>query len=91
MIGYVTIGTSDIERAKTFYTDLLSDLGAQIIMDMGRIALIGNGPDQPMLAVCKPFNEEPQHPGNGNMVAIPGKDRAQVDELYAKAIALGAS
>ena len=91
MIGYVTIGTSDMERAKSFYTELLSDLGAQVLMDMGRIALIGSAPDKPMLAVCTPFNEEPQHPGNGNMIAIPGADRAQVDALHAKALELGAT
>lgn len=28
MIGYVTLGVSDMGRAKQFYTDLLADLGA---------------------------------------------------------------
>jgi predicted lactoylglutathione lyase len=90
MIGYVTIGTSDMERAKAFYSELLAPLGAQVLMDMGRIALLGSAPDQPMLAVCTPFNEEATNPGNGNMVAIPGKDREQVDALWNKAIELGA-
>ena len=69
MIGYVTLGVSDMERAKAFYADLLSDQGAKVLLDMGRIAFIGKSMSAPMLAVCVPFNEEPNHPGNGNMVA----------------------
>ncbi len=91
MIGYVTIGTSDMEKAKGFYTDLLSDMSAKIIMDMGRFALIGADPSQCMLAVCVPFNENDPQPGNGNMVAINAGSREAVDALYAKAIALGAT
>lgn len=91
MIGYVTIGTSDMEKAKAFYSELLADLGGKILMDMERIALFGSGMDQPMLGVCIPYNEEEQHPGNGTMVAIPAGSREKVDELYSKAMALGAT
>ena len=41
MIGYVTLGVSDMGRAKQFYTELLADLGAKVLMDMERIAFIG--------------------------------------------------
>ncbi len=91
MIGYVTIGVSDMEKAKAFWTELLEPLGAQIIMDMGRIALLGPGTDQPMLAVCVPHDQGDPQPGNGNMVAFPAGSREKVDELYAKAIAMGAT
>ena len=70
MIGYVTIGVSDMERAKTFYSDLLGDIGAKVLMDMGRIAFIGKRMSEPMLAVCTPYNEQPHEPGNGTMVAL---------------------
>ena len=33
MIGYVTLGTNDIERAAQFYDQLLSELGAKRFMD----------------------------------------------------------
>ena len=42
MIGYVTIGVSDMEKAKQFYTDLFADRGAKVVMDVGRIAFIGD-------------------------------------------------
>ena len=89
MIGYVTIGTSDMDKAKSYWTELLAPMGAQVLMDMGRIALLGSAPGQPMLAVCTPYNEEAPSPGNGNMVAIQCESREQVDELYKKAIELG--
>lgn len=91
MIGYVTVGVRDMEKAKAFYTELLADLGASVLMDMGRIAFIGTGMDAPMLSVCIPHNEGDPQPGNGNMVAITAPSKEKADELYHKAIALGGS
>jgi len=89
MIGYVTIGTRDMEKAKAFYAELLAPLGAKIVMDMGRIALFGTEPGQPMLGVCTPWDEKDPAPGNGNMIAFLAGSRENVDKLYAKAIELG--
>ncbi|MFL1404465.1 VOC family protein [Marinobacter sp. M1N3S26] len=91
MIGYVTIGVSDMGRAKAFYSDLLADLGASVLMDMERIAFLGKSMGKPMLAVCTPYDKEPNHPGNGNMVAINPGSKEMVDKLYQKAIELGAT
>jgi len=91
MIGYVTIGVSDMSRAKQFYGDLLADLGARLLMDMDRIAFIGKSMGAPMLAVCTPYDQQPNHPGNGNMVAINPGSKEMVDKLYHKAIELGAT
>ena len=91
MIGYVTIGVNDMEKAKSYWSGLLSSLGASVFFDMDRIAMIGTGMDKPFLAVCIPYDEQAPSPGNGNMVAIPLETREQVDELYAKAIEMGGS
>ena len=91
MIGYVTIGVNDMAKAKAFYAELLSDLGASVLVDMDRIAFIGKSMDTPMLAVCVPYDEQAPHPGNGNMVAINPGSKENVDKLYHKAIALGAT
>ena len=91
MIGYVTIGTKDMERAKAFWSGVLEPLGASVIMDTGRLAMIGTGMDAPMLAVCLPHNEEDPSPGNGNMVALRADSRENVAELHARAMNLGAS
>ena len=91
MIGYVTLGVSDMAKAKAFYGELLAELGATLLIDMDRIAFFGKDMANPMLAVCVPYNEEPGHPGNGNMVALNPGSKEACDALYHKAIALGAT
>ena len=90
MIGYVTIGVSDMDRAVAFYDGLLAEVGAKQIMDMDRIKFYGTG-EGPMIAICVPYNEKKQDSGNGNMIAIPGGSPEGVGKLYAKAIELGAT
>lgn len=91
MIGYVTLGVSDMDRAKNFYAALLADMGASVLVDMDRIAFIGKSMAEPMVAVCKPYDGEANHPGNGNMLAITAGSKENVDALYQKAISLGAT
>lgn len=89
MIGYTTLGVKDIEKSKTFYTELFADKGAKVLFDMGRIAMIGASMSEPMIAVCEPFNKEAPSAGNGTMVAFNATSKENVGELYNKAIALG--
>ncbi|TFH25452.1 MAG: VOC family protein [Myxococcales bacterium] len=91
MIGYVTIGTNDMGRAVTFYDALLAEVGGKQLMDMDRIKFYGTEAGGAMLAICVPYDKQPQGCGNGNMVAIPGGSREGVDKLYARAIELGAT
>ncbi|WP_170410747.1 VOC family protein [Ruegeria atlantica] len=91
MIGYVTIGVSDLERAKRFYTTLFADKGAKVVIDAGRIAFIGNDPSAPMLAVCTPYDGEACATGNGGMVAFAADCKDEAKALYEKAISLGAT
>ncbi len=89
MIGYTTIGVSDMEKAKTFYTGLFADKGAKVVTDMGRIAFIGTKRGEPMLAICEPYDKEAPHPGNGTMIAFTASDKAEVDAVYKRAIDMG--
>ena len=89
MIGYVTLGTDDLERAKRFYDDLLGVIGAKRAMDTDSFCLWATAPGAPGVAVIKPFDEKKQTVGNGVMVALAADSRAQVDALYKKAIELG--
>lgn len=91
MIGYVTIGVSDMEKAKQFYCDLFADRGAKVVIDAGRIAFIGAKRGEPMLAVCEPYDKNDPQPGNGTMIAIAAESKEESDALYARAISLGAS
>lgn len=58
---------------------------------MDRIKFYGTAPNAPMLALCIPYDENAQHPGNGTMVAIPAKGIEQITKLYEKALELGAT
>ena len=89
MLGYVTIGTKDMEKGKAFWGTLLEPLGYKKVVDMGRMALLGCGAGKPMLGICVPYDEGDPHPGNGNMLAFAVGSRANVDALYKKALELG--
>lgn len=90
MISYVTLGVKDLDAAKTFYSELLADMGAKVLVDMGRICFIGKSMDTPMLAVCEPFDKGPAQAGNGGMIALAPGSTEGVNAFYNKAIALGA-
>jgi predicted lactoylglutathione lyase len=90
MIGYVTLGTNDLPRAKAFYDALLAEVGIQRIMEFGgRGYAWGVSMDKPALAVMKPYDGHPATAGNGTMVAIVVGSKDKVDRLHAKALALG--
>jgi predicted lactoylglutathione lyase len=91
MIGYVTIGVSDLEKAKAFYVELLGEMGAKLTIDTDRLALFATEAGGAMFGICIPFNKEAPQPGNGNMIELASGSKAAVDKLYQKAISLGAS
>lgn len=91
MIGYITLGTTDIERAKSFYLDLFAEKGAKNPINQDHISFISTGRGQPMIAVCTPYDGNAPHPGNGTMVAFTADSKEDVDALYAKAMSLGAT
>jgi len=94
MIGYVTVGSDNMPRARDFYDQLLgSTVGAKRIMefgdDLGGFTMWGTGFDKPGFAVTNPYNKEHASAGNGNMTALAMDSRAKVDAVHAKALELG--
>ncbi len=89
MIGYVTLGTNDIERAAKFYDQLLAVLGAKRTMETEKFIAWGTSPTAPMLSLIKPADGKAATVGNGVMVALAASSKAEVDAVYHKAIALG--
>jgi catechol 2,3-dioxygenase-like lactoylglutathione lyase family enzyme len=89
MIGYVTLGTNDLERARRFYDALLAEIGAKRIMDTDGFTAWGVSWDKPGLSVTRPFDGKEAAPGNGNMVALVVNRRALVERIHAKALELG--
>jgi predicted lactoylglutathione lyase len=90
MIGYVTVGSNDLEKARGFYDALMPAIGASRIMEFGdNFTMYGTGMGKPGFAVCKPHDGNAATAGNGNMASIACDSRAKVDALYAKAMELG--
>jgi catechol 2,3-dioxygenase-like lactoylglutathione lyase family enzyme len=90
MIGYVTLGTNDLDRASAFYDALLGSIGAKRGMQSERF-VTWRTERGPSLGVFKPFDGEPASPGNGNMTALAMDSRERVDAFHAKALELGGS
>lgn len=91
MIGYTTIGSTNLEKSMAFYDELLALVGGKQLMGLERIKFYGTAEGGAMLAVCKPADGEAQSCGNGQMVAIPGGSPEGAQALYNKAIELGAT
>ena len=87
MIGYVTIGAKDKEKALAFFDELLGLIGGKRAFANDRLQFYaGNGA---MLGVGDPYDGKPATAGNGVMVALTAESREKVDEVYAKALELG--
>lgn len=91
MIGYVTLGTNDLERAARFYDVVLTRLGAKRVMETSRVIHYGKPGRPGVLSIIRPLNGETATVGNGVMVALTTRDKEVVDEMHALALSLGAT
>ena len=94
MVAYLSVGASDIARAKRFYTAFLPALGYGLEESEEGLsfALIQTSTDCPALPefyVKPPFDGRPASVGNGSMVAFEASNQAQVRALHAAALATG--
>ena len=91
MIGYVTVGTNDLERAAKFYDALAAEMGTARMMEFDSFIAWGTAGGGAGIAATKPFDGNPASVGNGVMVALEAKDNDQVQRLYDIALANGGS
>lgn len=92
MIGYVTLGTDDLDRSRAFYDALFGEIGASRLMEMDSgFTLYGTAWGKPGVAVTRPYDGQPARCGNGHMVALAMDSRDKVDRLHARALELGGS
>ena len=90
MIGYVTVGTNDMDRAAAFYDELFALLGAGRFMEEpGAFIAWAVSPQAPAFSVTRPFDGNPAAVGNGHMTALVVQSKEQVHAVYDKAIDLG--
>ena len=88
MIGYVTLGTNDLDRAAAYYDALFATIGGKRGMQGPRFISWGTGRG-PAVGVIKPFDGQPASPGNGTMTALYCSSKDQVDSQYKLALELG--
>lgn len=90
MIGYVTVGTNNLERAAAFYDALFAEIGAKRWMESDQFIAWAVAKDKPSFGIIKPHDKRPATWGNGTMVALVVDSKDKVDRIYKKAIELGA-
>ena len=89
MIGYVTLGTNDFDKAAAFYDALLGELGAGRFMEADNFIAWATSPQSPAVSIIKPYDGNPATVGNGMMVALAVDSPEKVDAIYKKALELG--
>lgn len=91
MIGYVTLGTNDLERAARFYDAIAAELGTSRMMEWPGAIAWGTPGGGAGIGLTKPFDGNAASVGNGVMVAFEVKDKDQVGRLHEIALAHGGS
>lgn len=90
LIGYVTLGTNDLERAAAFYDALLAEMGAGRFMEEETFVAWAVAPDKPALSVTRPHDGGEATVGNGCMIALMVEGPELVHRIYDRALELGA-
>lgn len=89
MIGYVTLGTSDLARAAVFYDAIAAEMGTGRMMEFDSFIAWGTPGGGAGIGLTKPFDGKPATVGNGVMVALEARDKEQVHRLYDIALSHG--
>jgi len=90
MIGYVTLGTDDLDRSREYFDALFSTIGGRRLMELpSGFTMYGTAMNRPAVVVTPPYDKQPAQTGNGNMVALVMDSREKVDAFHAKALELG--
>ncbi|OCX66630.1 glyoxalase [Thioclava sp. SK-1] len=92
MFSHISLGISDLQRARAFYHPLMAMLGYRVRFDAPTPGWIGWSlpkADRPIFFVTRPFDGNAPAPGNGPMVAFQAHDHATVRAFHAHALQLG--
>ena len=89
MIGYVTLGTNNLEKAARFYDDLFAVIGAGRAMEGDTFIAWAASPTSPAVSIIEPYDGNAATVGNGTMVALVVDKPEKVHEVHARALELG--
>jgi catechol 2,3-dioxygenase-like lactoylglutathione lyase family enzyme len=85
---HVTVGTNNLQQARSFYDSVLGTLGQKRIADLDDNGSIW-GESAPSFFVLKPANGAPATVGNGVTVSFEAPSRAAVQAFHETALANG--
>ncbi|GCL63006.1 VOC family protein [Pseudaquabacterium pictum] len=94
MFSHLFTGVHDFARAFAFYDAVTGALGLQLRFnqpDHGWAGWQQPGGGRPLFVIGRPYDGEPHHPGNGQMVAFLAPTRAVVRQVHAAALQHGGS
>ena len=94
MIGYVTLGSNDLDSARAYYDALFGSIGGRRLMqleDQRGFTMYGVAMNRPSVVVTRPYDGRAADPGNGTMTALVMDSVEKVDAFHAKALELGGS
>jgi catechol 2,3-dioxygenase-like lactoylglutathione lyase family enzyme len=92
MIDHVSLGATDLLKARAFYDAALAPLGFRRVYDMDDASGYGASDGKPFFWIGgPPAPGQKMSPSPGTHIAFAAPDRAAVDKFYAAAIAAGGS
>lgn len=89
MLGYVTLGTNDLERAAKFYDAIAAELGTSRMMEWPGAIAWGTPGGGAGIGLTAPFDGQPATVGNGVMAALEASSVEQIHRLHEIALANG--
>ena len=91
VIGFVMVGTNDLEKSSKLYDAILAHLGMKRVTITERYIGYGYSEDDgAKFYITKPHNKENATFGNGTMVALGAESKEAVDKFHKAALENGA-
>jgi catechol 2,3-dioxygenase-like lactoylglutathione lyase family enzyme len=88
-LGYATVGSNNLEKAKAFYDALFGPSGIAGVFEHPTGGRIYGNAGGITFGVLGPFDGKPATVGNGGMVAFRCDTAAAVNDFHARALTLG--
>ena len=92
VIGFVMVGTNNLEKSIKFYDVILAHLGMKKVTITERYIGYGHSSDDSGVKfyITKPYNKENATAGNGTMVSLSAETKEAVDKFHKTALENGA-
>ena len=91
VVGFIMVGTNDLEKSSKFYDAILAHLGLKKVTITERYIGYGHSSedDGVKFYITKPHNKETATVGNGTMVALSAETKEAVDKFHKTALENG--